>query len=67
MVPLGPRDYTGGAIIDCGRILPTDVKVAGVPAGEDSFSFYGRATDKPDWQEGVQDLVAQRHRSTKNS
>ncbi|CAE7255104.1 unnamed protein product, partial [Symbiodinium natans] len=61
-------DYTGGTdILACGRILPTDVKVAGVPNGEDSFSFYGRATDKPEWQEGVQEFVAQLHHSTKNS
>ena len=52
-------------ILSIGRVLPTNAEVSG--SAEGSFSFYGRAFDKPSWLEGLAEWVASLHRSTKNS
>ena len=52
-------------ILSIGRVLPTDAEVSG--SAEGSFSFYGRAFDKPSWFEGLAEWVASLHHSTKNS
>ena len=52
-------------IFSIGRVLPTDAEVSG--SAEGSFSFYGRAFDKPSWFEGLAEWVASLHHSTKNS
>ena len=52
-------------ILSIGRVLPTDAEVSGSADG--SFSFYGKAFDKPTWFEGLAEWVASLHHSTKNS
>ena len=52
-------------ILSFGRVLPTDAEVSG--SAEGSFSFYGKAFDKPTWFEGLAEWVASLRHSTKNS
>ena len=52
-------------ILSIGRVLPTNAEVSG--SAEGSFSFYGRAFDRPSWFEGLAEWVASLHHSTKNS
>ena len=52
-------------ILSIGSILPTDAEVSG--SAEGSFSFYGRAFDKPSWFERLAEWVASLHRSTRTA
>ena len=52
-------------ILSIGRVLPTDAEVAG--SSEGTFSFYGRAFDKPIWLEGLSEWVAGFHHNIKNN
>ena len=45
-------DYIGATgMFSLGRVLPTDVEVAGIASNTDTFSFYGRVCDSPDSEE----------------
>ena len=53
-------------ILAVGKVLPTDRGVAGLGPSEDSFSFYGRSMNAPQWNEGVVQLACKCFHSTKN-
>ena len=49
------------------KVLPTDHAVAGLDPEEDTYSFIGRSTQHPEWDEGVVQLASKCFHSTKNS
>ena len=49
------------------KVLPTDHAVAGLDPEEDTYSFFGRSTQHPEWDEGVIQLASKCFHSTKNS
>ena len=53
-------------ILAVGKVLPTDHSVAGLDPSEDTFSFFGRSMNAPQWNEGVVALACKCYRSTKN-
>ena len=53
-------------ILAVGKVLPTDHGVAGLDLSEESFSFYGRSMNAPQWNEGVVQLARTCFHSTKN-
>ena len=53
-------------ILATGKVLPTDYQVAGLDANEDTFSFYGRSMNNPEWTPGVAQLAWKCFHSTKN-
>ena len=53
-------------ILATGKVLPTDYQVAGLDANEDTFSFYGRGMNNPEWTQGVAQLACECFHSTKN-
>ena len=55
-------DHIGATgIFSLGRVLPTDVLVAGTASNADTFSIYGRDCDSPDSEERVQQFVSELH------
>ena len=53
-------------ILATGKVLPTDYQVADLDATEDTFSFYGRSMNNPEWTPGVVQLACKCFHSTKN-
>ena len=53
-------------ILATGKVLPTDYQVAGLDANEDTFSFYGRSMNTPEWTPDVVQLACKCFHSTKN-
>ena len=53
-------------ILATGKVLPTDYQGAGLDANEDTFSFYGRSMNNPEWTPGVVQLACKCFHSTKN-
>ena len=53
-------------ILATGTVLPTDHAVAGLDPEEDTYSFYGRSTPNPEWDQGVVQLASKCFHSTKN-
>ena len=49
-----------------GKVPPTDYQVAGLDANGDTFSFYGRSMNNPEWTPGVVQLACKCFHSTKN-
>ena len=44
-------------ILATGKVLPTAYQVAGLDADGDTFSFYGRSMNNPEWTPGVVQLA----------
>ena len=53
-------------ILATGKVLPTDHAVAGLDPEEDTYSFFGRSTPNPEWEQGVIQLASKCFHSTKN-
>ena len=53
-------------ILATGKALPTNHDVANLDQSEDTFSFFGRSMNAPEWSEGVVQLACKRYHSTKN-
>ena len=53
-------------ILAVGKVLPTDHSVAGLDPSDDTFSFFGRSMNAPQWNEGVLALACKCYHSTKN-
>ena len=53
-------------ILATGKVLPTGYQVAGLDANEDTFSFYGRSMNNPEWTPGIALLACKCFHSTKN-
>ena len=45
-------------ILATGKVLPTDHAVAGLDPEEDTYSFFGRSTPNPEWDQGVIQLAS---------
>ena len=58
-------DHIGATgIFSLGRILPTDVEVAGIASNSDTFSFYGRVSQKTEYSNlPVKCIIQQRIRA----
>ena len=65
---MGPRHYKRRSNRHTGhrKGLPTDYQVAGLNANKDTFSFYGRSMNNPEWTQGVAQLACKCFFSTKN-
>ena len=46
---LMPPPERSNGILATGKVLPRDYQVAGLDANEDTFSFYGRSMNNPEW------------------
>ena len=53
-------------ILATGKVLPTDHSVAGLEPEEDTYSFFGRSTSNPEWNQEVVRLASKCFHSTKN-
>ena len=60
-----PQGLVG--ILTAGRVFRSDAEVVGAPAGEDCFSFYGKAMQWTNWGPSLSEFLTKAHHSTKNS
>ena len=54
-------------ILATGKVLPTDHAVADLDPEDDTYFFFGRSTQHPEWDQGVIQLASKCFHSTKNS